>query len=66
MKAADLPDDSIVVGRESEGSREVVCIKNHPSQWSAWRCTNGSHAGDWFIDELLANGGTVLREGSGS
>lgn len=64
---ADLPDGSIVVGREAPDYREVVCIKNHPTKHSQWRCSNGAHVGDWFIDRLLAGGdATVLRVGSGT
>lgn len=64
---ADLPAGSIVVGREEPQLREVVCIKDHPTKHSQWRCSNGSFVGDWFIDRLFAGGdATVLRVGSGS
>lgn len=67
MNAAELPDGSIVVGRELPTLREVVCIKDHPTKFSAWRCTNGSHVGDWFIDKLIDGGdATVLRVGTGT
>ncbi|MER7280565.1 hypothetical protein ABT369_39610 [Dactylosporangium sp. NPDC000244] len=67
IRTADLPDGSIVVGRELPGHREVVCIKDHPTRFSAWRCTNGSHVGDWFVDRLIGGGDyQVLRVGSGS
>jgi hypothetical protein len=67
VNAADLPDGSIVVGRELPGQREVVCVKDHPTKFSAWRCTNGSYVGDWFIDKLLVGGDVaVLRVGAGS
>ncbi len=66
IRGADLPDGSIAAGRETPDHREVVCIKNHPSATSQWRCSNGSHVGDWFIDRLAANGtAVVLRVGTG-
>jgi hypothetical protein len=67
VNAADLPDNSIVVGRERHTVREVVCIKDRPTKTAAWRCTDGSYVGDWFIDKLLTDGdSTVLRVGTGT
>lgn len=63
MSAADLPDGTIVVGREPQ-RREVAYIKNHPTKTASWRGTDGGFHGDWFVDELIANGtAVVLRHG---
>jgi hypothetical protein len=58
MKAADLPDGSIVANENK------AFIKNRPTRDSQWRGTDGSYARDWFIDDLLAEGAVVLREGA--
>lgn len=65
MKAADLPDSTIVVGQAASG-REVVYIKNHSSSTAPWRGTGGGYHGDWVIDDALEAGGTVLRVGDGA
>lgn len=65
MNAADLPDNSIVVGPTSNG-REVVYIKNHPSKTAQWRGTDGGYHGNWAIDEALRyDEATILRVGVG-
>jgi hypothetical protein len=56
VRAADLPDDSVVAVRD----RAWIKIAR-----SYWRCTDGSGGNDGHIDGLLANGAQVLRVGTG-
>lgn len=56
-KAADLPDGSVVADDFH------AYIKTHPTAHDPWRGTNGSYAGDWYVDKLLAEGAKVLRKG---
>jgi hypothetical protein len=57
VKAADLPDGSVVA------NDRAAFIKTHPTKDSPWRGTDGSYAGDWYVDSLLGRGAVVLREG---
>ena len=57
VKAAALPDGSVVA------TDKHAFMKNHPTASSAWRGTDGSYAGDWYVDGLLEKGAQVLRQG---
>ncbi len=57
IKAADLPDGSVVADDHS------AWIKSHPREWAQWRGTDGGFAPDEFIDSALADKAAVLREG---
>lgn len=57
VSADDLPDGSVV----ADFNR--VWIKNHPTSWSQWRCTNGGHYDNASVNDELASGATVLRLG---
>lgn len=61
MKAADMPDETIVAG----SVRSVVYIRNYPTARAQWRGTNGAYVTDRFIDDVLLAGGAVLRLGRG-
>jgi len=52
-----LPDGSVVA------DARVAYVKNHPTDECQWRGTNGSHARDGYVTELLRAGAKVLRHG---
>lgn len=59
ITAAELSDGSVVADHRR------AFIKNHPTTTAAWRGTDGGYHGDWSVDEALANGAIVLRDGTG-
>jgi hypothetical protein len=59
VRAADLPDGSIIA------ARNVVYIKNRPSTYSQWCSTRGAYLADSLVDQYLHEGATVLRVGYG-
>ncbi len=58
MNAADLPVGSVVA------NDSLAAIRKLDGIGAVWRATNGSHLHDSHIDALLAEGATVLREGT--
>lgn len=57
--AASLPDLSVVA------DDDTAWIKNHPSKTAQWRSSNGGYFSNRFMDDQLARGARVLREGNG-
>lgn len=57
--ADDLPDSSVVA------DTFTAYIKTHPTHWCQWRATNGGYFTNSQVDEVLANGGQVLRVDDG-
>lgn len=61
VRAADLPDGTIVAGRNPHG-RAVAHLKYGPDNWGS---TDGNRPRDTAIDADLARGATVVRHGYG-
>jgi hypothetical protein len=59
ISAANLSDGSVVADHRR------AFIKNHPTPNAPWRGTDGGYHYNRSIDEALANGAVVLREGTG-
>lgn len=63
IKAADLPEGSVVVTRE----RAFIRAENGAqtaSEPARWACTDGGYYTDRYLDEWFRDGtATVLREG---
>jgi hypothetical protein len=55
--AASLDVGSVVA------NDEIAWIKNYPTRYDQWRGTNGSYCNDVVIDDYLARGASVLRNG---
>jgi hypothetical protein len=57
----DLPDDTVLLMTpRNPALRKVAYIRNHPTDYSQWRGTDGSYVSDVFLQDYRDQGVSLI------